>query len=520
MRTWLRRVVQQTRLAGWRKQGFRRKSTRKILRNISQYQRMEQTKVGKHVSHHQLIKTSLGATALVSEKVNADDKDDVEEFLQTSAYTRALSTLTEYELDSIALYRGTQDYKRNPHIQAAIATALAKMPPLTKRIVLFRGQKWNEFHSNTWMSTSTSVGIALNFSSENCCLYALTIMPPVRVLPIFTIGKRDPVGVGELQSFMAEHEVIIDCGILDLREEIFLDISDRKNGLRSVKTYNAFYRYAPNCAENSDYLAIGHNDFLPTKFREKYLSDEAVSAQPIPTRPKTISEALSYAISDTTTAFLETAKSLFTESVDSFLQSAGYREALHSLSEHELDAIQIYRYDPAFKRNARVNAAITSALSKMPALTRSIVLFRGQIGPFHTDTWFSTSTAKDVARKFGKLTCCVYALTVVPPVSVLPLLSIPPRDVWRRGDFTSYAPEREVIVECGTLGVREVTYLILPTGDGRIVPVKTFNAYYRYLPYCAENSEYVMDLPDDRLPKHFLEYELRRDAMKVIEIEE
>jgi hypothetical protein len=89
-----------------------------------------------------------------------------------------------------------------------------------------------------------SESIARGFAGQNCCLFKLTIMPSVRVLPIFLLS---PYRRGNT-FFLSEEEILLGCGRLDLQSITF------DNGSTSLKTIHGHYHYLPHCLENPNYM--------------------------------------------------------------------------------------------------------------------------------------------------------------------------------------------------------------------------------------------------------------------------
>ena len=197
--------------------------------------------------------------------------ENVPEFLQSESYARALNSLTDYELDSIYLYRSSASYRCIPWVHDGIVSALSKMPPLTRPIVLFRGQStFKTIRDNDWFSTSFNEGIASVFTTSNpCCLFALTIMPGVKVLPVFTLSTFRR---GNTFTLLSESEVIVECGIVDLQPSTYEDVvqygwnEHRKIaplGIIKKEIIKGYYYPSPKCARNSGYNPSTESDWTP-----------------------------------------------------------------------------------------------------------------------------------------------------------------------------------------------------------------------------------------------------------------
>ena len=125
------------------------------------------------------------------------------------------------------------------------------MPPLTRPVLLFRGQKGpNGEHLNTyeWFSTSITEYTARQFSG--CCIFVLTVMPPVKVMPIYMLDVYRRENIFPFISenkfpFAYESEVLVDCGILDIQSTNYTD----------KIVINAYYNYLPDCPGHLSHLS-------------------------------------------------------------------------------------------------------------------------------------------------------------------------------------------------------------------------------------------------------------------------
>ena len=100
----------------------------------------------------------------------------------------AMHKLPRNTIHQIIEYTG--DIEKEPYIEI-IAEAIDSMPPLTEQIIVYRGQDIASIHSEEWFSVSLDQSTALNFTrtAEKCCLFIITLIQPMRVLPVYYVKK-------------------------------------------------------------------------------------------------------------------------------------------------------------------------------------------------------------------------------------------------------------------------------------------------------------------------------------------
>ena len=154
-----------------------------------------------------------------------------------------MKTLDRSIKKSISEYQGTEYGKINRTLREKIQNpgsfyvkhiknldkAFSDVPPLTETVVLYRGQKDEPINSDSYTSTSSDKSVALRFTTADCCLYRITILPGTRVLPLrnrsslissefeYLIERGNPIKVTNLtKQEIATSEGTKEINVMDV----------------------------------------------------------------------------------------------------------------------------------------------------------------------------------------------------------------------------------------------------------------------------------------------------------------
>ena len=116
----------------------------------------------------------------------------------------AIKDYTNYFYIDVNQYLRTGNEKYNTKVVqnslAIFKKIYDEIPPLSETIVVYRGQREEDFNTKSVTSTTTNIMIPFKeFTSRDCCFYKITVLPGTKVIPVRHISVQP-----------GEYEIIID----------------------------------------------------------------------------------------------------------------------------------------------------------------------------------------------------------------------------------------------------------------------------------------------------------------------
>jgi len=137
-----------------------------------------------------ILNSSISYMDLLSDKI----KESITWYTHSEGYYQEFN----YRLRNNLELTTVQKY----HLENLL-NAFEDAPKLSYPLVVYRGVEDENFdYSKQFISTSLNKDTAETFSTQECCIYVITILPGVKILPVYLISNR-----------VDEDEILINRGV-------------------------------------------------------------------------------------------------------------------------------------------------------------------------------------------------------------------------------------------------------------------------------------------------------------------